>query len=194
MDPNEIRKRLKDTLSPKRYSHTLSVAGTAVWIAARIGADKSKMELAALLHDAAKRMKPHELMEFCDRELLFTCPDDRLVPGVLHALAGARLAASEFGVTDLEVIDAVRWHTTGRANMTLLARGLFAADYLEPGRGLSTRLLLDAVENDFNGVFLEIVRQKIIFVLQKNARIHPASLECYHSLLQENASLLGTFV
>lgn len=182
-----IKAEMEKGLPPKRYAHTLAVADTAVWIADHTGVDPDRAYAAAILHDAGKRLKGSELLQYCEKENLFASEDDRLVHGVHHALAGAHMAEKEFNVTDPELISAVRWHTTGRAGMSPLEKTLFAADYLEPGRGLENKLLVELLPADFNTVFLEIVSRKITWVLEKGERLHPKSVECYNSLLSNRS-------
>lgn len=129
------REKLIDAVSSqmpaKRWEHTQGVMETAVILAGRFGADPVKAELAAILHDVAKywpvqrlhqMMVDHKLSE----ELLHY--DKQL----WHAEVGAFVAQQEYGVTDAQVLDAIRYHTSGRIGMTLLDKVVCLADYMEP--------------------------------------------------------------
>jgi nicotinate-nucleotide adenylyltransferase len=125
---------LRRTLKPDRFVHTLGVEQTAVELAKRFGADECKASKAALLHDCAKCMSEEEMRALIERHRdEVEEPDERLRP-LLHAPAGVALAMEKYGVTDKDVLSAIRWHTTGRANMTQLEEIVYLADSIEPNR------------------------------------------------------------
>lgn len=102
-------------MSPKRFRHTEQVVGLAAEMAALYGVDPEKARIAALFHDCCK---------------------DREAPGnnLAHAGEAADLMQSEFGIEDVDILNAVRYHTTGRAQMSKLELIVFLADTLEPSR------------------------------------------------------------
>jgi predicted HD superfamily hydrolase involved in NAD metabolism len=117
----------------KRWQHTLGVMQSSVKLAERYGADPSRAETAAILHDVAKywpveRMK--EIIEQNGLSLELLKYDKQL----WHAEVGAFVAEQEYGITDEEVLGAIRFHTSGREGMTLLEKIVCLADYIEPGR------------------------------------------------------------
>lgn len=139
-DLSSIREKLKKNLSSKRYEHTLGVAYTSACLAMRYGADQYRAELAGLLHDCAKEYKDRELPDICAKSGFQIGAEERQAPQVLHAIYGPYLAKTRYGVTDAEVLDAIRWHTTGKPDMTLLEKIVFVADYIEPNRYKSDNL------------------------------------------------------
>ncbi len=136
----EIRDRLKETLKPSRYEHTLGVTYTAVCLAMRYGYDLGKAETAGLLHDCAKCFDNQTILARCDELGIPVTDDERLAPGVLHAKLGAYMAREEYGVDDPEILDAIECHTTGKPNMGTLDKILYMADYIEPGRDKAENL------------------------------------------------------
>ncbi|KWX80536.1 bis(5'-nucleosyl)-tetraphosphatase (symmetrical) YqeK [Paenibacillus jilunlii] len=117
----------------KRWKHTLGVMETSVKLAERYGGDPVRAETAAILHDVAKywpveRMK--EIIETNGLSAELLNYDKQL----WHAEVGAFVAGDEYGITDPEVLDAIRYHTSGRENMGLLEKIVCLADYIEPGR------------------------------------------------------------
>lgn len=128
---DEIKTYLKSVLSEERYFHTLGVMIEAVELAQRYGVDVKKAEIAGLLHDCAKCMKTDELREFIDKNI--PCLDKNELKNykTLHAPVGAYLAREKFNITDDDIISAIRWHTLGRVNMTLLEKIVFLADKIE---------------------------------------------------------------
>lgn len=129
-----LRNDLKEKLSPQRYEHTISVSFICTALAMRYGADLEQSELAGLLHDCAKYYGDGNIIKKCEKQNIFLTSDELKAPVVLHAKYGAWLAAHKYGIEDKEVLDAIRWHTTGRPDMSLLEKIVFTADYIEPRR------------------------------------------------------------
>lgn len=130
----QLRNELSGRLSATRYEHTISVSFTAAALAMRYGCDLDQAELAGLLHDCAKHYSDETIVKKCEKKNLSLTEDERKAPAVLHAKYGAWLAETKYGITDQEVLSAIRWHTTGRPAMTLLEEIIFTADYIEPRR------------------------------------------------------------
>lgn len=130
----EIRKNLSKKLDPFRYEHTLGVSFTCQALAMRYGFDLDRAELAGLLHDCAKRYPDAVLLEKCRKREIPVSSSEEADPSLLHAKLGAFMAREKFGVEDEEILNAIRCHTTGRADMTLLDKILYVADYIEPRR------------------------------------------------------------
>jgi len=121
---------LRRRLSPRRVLHTLGVEAVAACMAMRWGCDAEAARRAALLHDMTKE-DPDPLQSLRDYGIL-PSEWEKTVPNVYHALSGAALAR-ELGF-DEGIASAVRWHTTGRAGMTVLEKVLYLADKAEPFR------------------------------------------------------------
>jgi nicotinate-nucleotide adenylyltransferase len=137
----EIKNRLKRSLPEKRYSHTLSVADEARRLAAIHGANGDKAYLAGLLHDAAKGLSDAKLLEKAVKYGIALDPYTRAHPGIIHGMVAAETAKADYGVSDEDVLNAVRYHTTGRPGMSLLEKIVFTADYIEPGRAAHSGLV-----------------------------------------------------
>ena len=129
-----ISAALKERLSPVRYRHTLGVAYTSAALAMRYRENVEKAFLAGLLHDAAKYMTKDDYLRKAFEFGLPVSDTERSSPGLLHAKLGAYFAEHEFGVTDPDILAAVRSHTTGHADMSLLEQIVCIADYIEPSR------------------------------------------------------------
>ncbi len=133
-DISKIKKKLKKKLDKERYHHTLDVASTAVCMAMRYEVDLETANLAGLLHDCAKCIPDDEKYELCAKYNISLSDAERQNPSLLHAKLGAYIARDKYGVKDQEILDAITWHTTGKADMTTLEKIIFIADYIEPGR------------------------------------------------------------
>lgn len=130
----KCRKLLKESISTKRYIHSIGVSNTSACLAMRYGCDVNKAYLAGLLHDCAKGLKPAELIAIVENEGMEISVSEQENPELLHAKAGSIIARDKYGITNREILDGICWHTTGKPAMTLLEEIVFTADYIEPNR------------------------------------------------------------
>lgn len=134
MNRDKMMVRLKSKISDKRFEHSLGVEYTAACMAMVHGADVEKARLAGLLHDCAKGLPTSEKLEKARKHNISVNKYEEKNPDMLHAKLGAFYARYKYDVTDEEILDAIRYHTTGRPNMSLLEKIIFVADYIEPNR------------------------------------------------------------
>jgi len=131
----EIITKLSNVLSAHRFRHVLGVANLAVGIAMAHGREDINTFLyAGLLHDCAKYMKYDEMLAFAKEHEIDVTPYLGKMGFQLHAVLGEYLARTEYGVSDNDILTAIRYHTVGHLNMSILEKCLFLADYLEPSR------------------------------------------------------------
>lgn len=128
-----LREQAYAMLKPKRIAHVAGCETEAVALAMRWGEDPELAAEAAILHDVTKKLKPQEQLEFCDRHGIALDESERRSPRVLHAITGAAYAEERFGVGKA-VRNAIRWHCTGKPDMTLLEKIVWLADFTEPTR------------------------------------------------------------
>ena len=129
-----IREKLKASLKPGRYEHSLSVSFTCMALAVRYGYDLDKAELAGLLHDCAKCYDNNSIIAACRNSGMELTEGELQAPSIIHSRLGARMAEEKFGVNDPEILSAIACHTTGKPDMSLLDKILYIADYIEPRR------------------------------------------------------------
>ncbi|AWV32475.1 bis(5'-nucleosyl)-tetraphosphatase (symmetrical) YqeK [Paenibacillus sp. FSL R7-0048] len=117
----------------KRWKHTLGVMETSIQLAKQYGADPERAETAAILHDVAKYWPVERMKEIIEQNQLNL---DLLVydKQMWHSEVGAFVAEKDYGITDPDIINAIRFHTSGREDMSLLEKIVCLADYIEPGR------------------------------------------------------------
>ncbi len=166
---------LKENLKPSRFTHTMGVREEAVKLARKYGADIEKAEIAALVHDCCKNKTDSELICLADT-LGVKLDKFQLANGkLLHAPVGAAFAKKYFGIEDSEIIDAVTYHTTGRADMTLLDKIIYLADYIDPNRddfeGLAT--LRTLTYENLDKAMLYALELSEEHVRSKGAPLHP---------------------
>lgn len=128
MTIGEYRDILKKHVSQKRYTHSLEVAKQAVRLANQFGADPEKAEIAGLLHDICKEMPEEKQLQYLKQHAILL--DVKVVeyPWIWHGFTASVYLKEELGITDEDILNAVKLHTTGRANMTLLEEIIFVAD------------------------------------------------------------------
>ncbi|MBP3654086.1 MAG: nicotinate (nicotinamide) nucleotide adenylyltransferase [Oscillospiraceae bacterium] len=128
-----LRKKAHAMLKPKRIPHVIGCEQEAVRLAKRWGEDEYSAAAAGILHDITKKLNTEEQLILCEKYDIII---DMSVPGMdktLHQLTGAAVAYHEFGVSEA-IRDAIRWHTTGKPEMTTLEKIIYLADYIEPNR------------------------------------------------------------
>lgn len=163
-------------LKKSRIAHTMGVREEAVRLAKRFGADPAKAETAALYHDIAKYMSIDEMNALIEREGL----DNRFLDNanLAHSKAAMILARDRFGVDDPEILNAISYHTTGRAGMGTLEKVIFLADAIEPGRDYPSvneiRLL---AEDDLDAACVCTLRHTIEYLNGRGIIPDPDSAE-----------------
>lgn len=184
----DMRETLRTSLAHEhRYIHSLGVCGTAVNLAKRFGASTYKAKIAGLLHDCARQFSIPELTAEAKKRGLKIAFVEKYQPILLHAYLGAALAKEKYGVTDPEILDAIKWHTVGTENMTLLAKIIYLADMIEPHReykGIEEfRQFVKITELD--DIMTVAFDRSISFVMQKGLMIHPQTILARNYLLAE---------
>lgn len=177
----EIRKKLKSKLPPMRYEHSLSVSFTCMDLAMCYGYDMDKAELAGLLHDCAKRYSDEEILKKCLKRGLEVTEEEYKALPVLHAKYGAWLAEHKFGITDPEILEAIRCHTTGKPDMGVLDKILYIADYIEPRRFKAADLprIRRLAFRDLDQTMDAILSGTLEYLQKKGGSIDPMTQKAY---------------
>ena len=181
---NEIRKQLGDY----RFIHSLNVAKSAVELARRYGADEKKAYTAGILHDILKDKKPEELLDLIDNRYKIPLNDvERSNHKLYHAIAGAEYVKNELGVNDEEIINAIRYHTTGRKNMSLLEKVIYIADFISEDRTYDgVERMREKAKISLETAMEEGLQFSIIELSEKLLPIHPDSIDAYHQIVTED--------
>ena len=139
-----LREQIKGSMSPKRFAHTAAVEEMVARLCALYCPEYTmQLRAAALLHDLTKELAPEEQEALCEEYGIPVDEGQRLSPKTYHAKTAAARIAREFAAfADPIIIDAVRWHTTGHAGMTLTEKLLYLADYIDESRTFPTCVLL----------------------------------------------------
>ncbi len=129
---------VKSRLSEKRAIHSVSVMETAEILAKKYGADADRAKIAGLLHDVTKECSGQEQLALCEKYGIEIKEEYFAMPKILHGFTAAETVRAELGIYDDEILDAIRYHTTGRANMCTLEKIIYLADAIEPTRNYSS--------------------------------------------------------
>ncbi len=178
----QLRPVALSCLNHRRIPHVLGTEQEAVRLAERWGADVDKARRAALLHDCTKKLSLEEQLAVAERFRVPLDDMERREIKLLHAKTGAGIAEAVFG-TDEEITSAIRWHTTGRGNMTLLEKVIYLADYIEPNRDFpGVEELRRTCYEDLDAGLLLGLEMTIGEMESRNAPIHPKTLEARDAL------------
>lgn len=182
----EFLEEIKKHLNPDRLYHSLNVADEAKKLALHYGADEKKAFTAGLLHDIMKNTAPADLLKFFEDNGIMLTKTEQISPKTWHAIAGAVYCERVLGVTDTEILSAIRYHTTGRAGMTLLDKVIFIADFISADRAY------DGVERMREKAYIMLesaMEEGLQFTLEELAHngwaIHEDSVAAYNEILYQ---------
>ncbi len=186
MELETMEKKLEGMLTPGRYRHSLGVMETSVELAKIFGVNQEKARLAGLLHDCAKDLDKAEMLRRCETMGVELDPVKREQRALIHADLGAHMLEPEFGITDLEIIGAVKYHTLGRENMTDLEKILYLADCIEPNRkpfeGLEE--LRQLARTNLDCAMLFALERSIDHVQHKHRKLHSQTMAAQQYFLE----------
>jgi len=188
MEREQYLAAIKPRMPEKRYIHTIGVMETATQLAKFYGEDEKKAEIAAILHDIAK----YADIEWMEQIVLDEKLDARLIgwgSELLHGPVGAYIAESEFGIVDEDMLNAIRFHTTGRVGMSRLEKIIFVADMIEPNRKFDgVDRLRKKAKKSLDKVMSACVRHTLAFLIDTKQPIYPLSIECYNDMMKREDS------
>ena len=183
---NKYRQLAQNALSEKRFRHTLGVASAAEKLAAHYGLDANKAVVAAFLHDIAKEETFERQLQYCAEFGILLSDFEKKSPKLLHALTAAGYAKHRLHVTDTEILDAVRYHTTGRKYMSGLEKVVYLADFIEENRNFPGVDEVRAIAyQGLDGAMIAALANTICEVVNKPSLLHWDTVECYNQLIMD---------
>lgn len=182
----EMEAYIKKRLNKNRYEHSLSVRDTAVKLAMHYGVDAFKAGIAGLIHDCAKDLKDDELLKTAREQGYEVDEVSEASPQLLHGLVAAAIGENDFGVKDTDILNAVRYHTTGREKMSSLEKIVYLADYIEPLRQFNgvEELRKRAFESLDEALLLSF-DNTIVFVVSRGELLHKDTILARNYLIKE---------
>lgn len=177
---------IAQVLPEKRYHHSLRVAETAVKLAACHQLDERKAQTAGIFHDYCKSMPKEKQIELVVSHQLLTSEEDLLMPQVLHGPAASIVLKEKHIIEDEIILEAIRFHTTGCANMSDLSKIVFISDYVEPGRDTpNIRSFFALAEKDLDKAVIAIIDQTMSYLTNSGKMIHLDMVRCRNQLLAQ---------
>ncbi|NGQ94176.1 HD domain-containing protein [Brevibacillus sp. SYP-B805] len=187
-DREKLLAQVRAQMNQKRYDHTLGVADAARTLAERYGADPDKAELAGILHDYCKCWPVEKMREILVRHDM----PRELIDGdkeLWHAFVGAVVIQTELGVTDPEILQAVRYHTTGREGMSLLEKVVCVADYIEPNRSFpGVDEIRRLAEKNLDEALAFALGGTITHLVERKKQVYPLTLLAYNDLVRKGGN------
>ena len=176
---------LQGKLSKKRYHHSLAVMERAVFLAEKFGADVEKARLAGLLHDVMKDTENDSLLQFIEDSGILITYADRAAPQIWHAIGGYVFLRDRLKYEDEDLLNAVRYHTTGRAGMSLLEKVIYLADLTSADRSYpDAEKTGKIVDRDLDQGMLYSMKFLICDLASHGKLLHPDTLACYNELVR----------
>lgn len=178
---------IKSKLSPYRFNHSVEVAKSAVYLAEKYSGDSEKMYVAGLLHDVLKEADRDETFYYVDKYVIPLTVLEEVTPKLWHAIVGAEFIKNELHIDDEDIITAVRYHTTGRKNMTLGEKILFIADFISADRDYNgADEMRERAERSLECAMDMGLSFTIADLVEQGRPVHPDTVDAYNDIkLQE---------
>ena len=185
MEYEEIENDVKSVLSEYRFTHSSGVAKKAVELAKIYGVQEETAKKVVIAHDIAKEMTDEEMLEYVKNNNIEIDEIETVKPSLLHGKIGADIAAKKYGFTN-DMANAIKWHTTGRENMSMLEKIIYVADKIEENRK-GTRFDIEKSrelsKQNIDEASLFLMNESIDYNIKKDAIIHPKTIEARNDLL-----------
>ncbi len=183
----KIREYAEKNLSKARYEHSFRVAETAEKMCRLYGVDENLGKIAGIAHDICKEISDDEMISLAKKDGNPIEGLEAKKTSLLHGRSAAMKIQSEFGIHNQDVIEAVANHTFGKANCCDLAKIVFAADKIEPGRPQSTdEYRKNLFEKTLDGLVISVLEENLEYLEKKGKKIAPASFEWLKQLKKDN--------
>ncbi len=187
-----IENDLKNILSDYRFTHTMSVLTLSKQLALHYDADVKQITICSLLHDYAKEMSKEEKFQYLDKNNLYI---DEFVKNNIelsHGIIAKDIANKKYGITDIDMLNAIEYHTTGRPNMSILEKLLFLADSLEPNRKYDeVPELTKLAFTDIDKAIVNCIKVKLDYTKKTEKQEHPlgaTAYDYYSKLIKERTN------
>ncbi len=175
---------IKPFMGEKRFYHSVCVCKSAVSLAKKYGADQERAAVAGILHDIMKDVPPEQQLKMMMRYDIVLSDVERSAQKLWHAMLGAAYIENELEISDREILDSVRYHTTARENMTLLEKVLFIADFISEDRDYTgVENMRRAANVSLEEAMVEGITFNIKDLAQGYKPIHPDTIAAYNQVV-----------
>lgn len=192
MDLNDYKQIIRPLMGDYRYTHSLNVSKEAVKLARIYGADEEKAAIAGILHDITKEFpKEQQLQIMLDGGIIL----DKVqleAQKLWHSISGSVYVNTNLGIDDEDILNAIRYHTTGRAGMSLLEKIIYTADYTSEERSYKgVKTMRKKSRKSLEAAMLYSCQFSLSDLSRRGLAIHPDQLECYNEVVMKKISSKG---
>lgn len=185
-DTEEMKALLRERLDDYRYIHSLGVAAAAKELAVIYGADEDKAYFAGLTHDITKNTPYEEQLQIIENGDIILNSEEQNNKKLLHAISGSVYLRDEIKINDEEIISAVRYHTTGKDNMTLLEKIIYIADFISAERNFpGVDFMRELAKESLDKAAMFAVEFCIPDLVRKGQVLHIDSVRLYNELTEK---------
>ncbi|MBQ9659546.1 MAG: bis(5'-nucleosyl)-tetraphosphatase (symmetrical) YqeK [Clostridia bacterium] len=175
----ELYNDVKKVLSEKRFTHSEGVVKRAIEYAKIYNEDEDIVKLVAIAHDIAKEISEEETKKYLRKYEIELDDIEKQSKNLIHGIIGAQICKEKYNFTD-DMINAVRYHTTGRENMSTLEKIIYLADATEENRKYCYEPYVELIKNDIDKGMCEVSKWVIGNLLDRNEIIHLDTVKCYN--------------
>ncbi len=175
----ELYEEVKVKLSEKRFKHSEGVVKRAIEYAKVYNVDIETVKLVAISHDIAKELSDEENEKYIKEYNIEIDEVEKRNNNLLHAKIGSYICKNKYGFTQ-DMVNAVKFHTTGRENMSILEKIIYLADATEENRKYCSSFYVDLIKKDIDDGMFEVAKWVINSLLERNMVIHLDTIRCYN--------------
>ena len=175
---------LKERLTEKRFIHSLNVAESSAMLAKLYGYDESVAYTAGLIHDCCKDTPPSEQLKYMLEKKVDLTEIEICTPKLYHAICGSVYARCEFKIDNTDILDAIRYHTTGRKGMSFLEKIVFIADFISAERDYNgVDIMREKAQRSLDEAIVEGLAFTVTELISNGRLVHPDTIDAYNDAL-----------
>ncbi len=180
----EFKSLIKGRLKEKRFIHSLNVADSAVYLAKRYGCDEKKAYTAGLLHDVMKNTLYDEQLEVITKAGIEMTDCEMANKNLWHSISGSAFMKTELHIDDEDLLNAVRYHTTGRKGMSVLEKVIYVADFISADRDYpEVDEVRQAADESLEKAMMLGLEFCIHEIVERKQVLHPDSTDAYNEII-----------
>lgn len=185
-DYEKYKELLMHRLNQKRYYHSLCVADEAKRLALKYGSDPERAYLAGLLHDITKNSNKEEHFEIFNNYNISLSDIELKAEKLWHAISGAAYVKNKLKISDEEIVDAIRYHTTAKSGMTLLQIILYLADFTSADRDYEdVEVIRKLTDKSLESGLKYALSYSIKDLIDQSKAVHPDTVDAYNEVVMK---------
>jgi predicted HD superfamily hydrolase involved in NAD metabolism len=182
----DIKSEIKLMLNSKRFQHSINVEKAAVMLGKIYGVEEYKCKIAGIAHDCAKYFNDKALITHANEYGIIIDNIQNKIPSLLHGPVAAMYSKETFNIYDQDILNAIWYHTTGRADMSNLEKIIYLADLIEESRDFKeVNSIRKKAVNNLDEALLLACNCTLNYIMRSNTLIHPLTIEFRNSLLMK---------